>query len=227
MKDTTLLRIWAAIVLGCASLSIAISAICLALIATPARGQTLGFECAPKEFGGSGTYYTVTDTADGRSRFWVCGRNADGSPKLQHLTRLADWSPSSACSGAVAAADAAPDLVAAANAALAACRAEPAASTTAGQRYGALKAAGKAAVMAKWNADNPPAGGAVYRTPSGGSAIYPVVNGKPGLALPGRRAAGNALCNCAVTKVTSGSYTYCALDGGPPTEVAVCLKVSP
>jgi len=65
----------------------------------------------------------------------------------------------------------------------------------------------------------------VWRVPAGGSAVYPVVNGKLGVPIPNRRAAGNALCDLAKLKVVSGAYTYGAFDGGAATEVALCLKV--
>lgn len=65
-----------------------------------------------------------------------------------------------------------------------------------------------------------------WRVPAGGSAVYPVVNGKLGVPIPNRRAAGNALCDLVKLKVVSGAYTYGAFDGSAATEVALCTKVN-
>lgn len=75
-------------------------------------------------------------------------------------------------------------------------------------------------------ATKPPDGAPpVWRVPAGGSAVYPVINGKLGVPIPNRRAPGSALCDLAKLKVVSGAYTYGAFDGGAATEVALCLKV--
>lgn len=70
-----------------------------------------------------------------------------------------------------------------------------------------------------------PASGVVYKVPSGGSAVYPVVNGKLGVPLAGRRAPGNTLCDLTKLKVVVGAYTYGAFDGSGPAEAALCVKV--
>lgn len=67
----------------------------------------------------------------------------------------------------------------------------------------------------------------VWRVPSGGSAVYPVVNGKLGRYIAGKRAPGGALCDLAKLKVVSGAYTYAAYEASAPNEVALCLKVGP
>lgn len=64
----------------------------------------------------------------------------------------------------------------------------------------------------------------VYRIPANGSAVYPLVNGLPGIAIVGRRAPGNALCGAPL--VTSRGYTYGSWAGGVPTELGLCVKAS-
>lgn len=66
----------------------------------------------------------------------------------------------------------------------------------------------------------------VWRTPAGGSSVYPVASGKLGPPIAGRRAPGSALCDLALLKITSGSYTYGALAGGPATEAVLCIQAA-
>jgi hypothetical protein len=62
----------------------------------------------------------------------------------------------------------------------------------------------------------------VYKVPPGGSAVYPLVNGKPGLAIAGKRAPGSALCGTPL--VAAYGFTYGPYTGSAPNEVAVCQK---
>lgn len=72
----------------------------------------------------------------------------------------------------------------------------------------------------------PPTAASIWRVNGTGSSVYPVVNGKPGVPVPGKRAAGNTLCSCTTLKVVSGPYTYCAYDGSAANEVALCVKAA-
>lgn len=65
----------------------------------------------------------------------------------------------------------------------------------------------------------------VWRTPAGGSSIFPVSAGRLGVPISGRRAPGAALCDLSVLRIAVGSYTYGALAGGPATEAVVCVQV--
>jgi hypothetical protein len=64
----------------------------------------------------------------------------------------------------------------------------------------------------------------VWRTPSGGSSIYPVTAGRLGPPIAGRRAPGSAPCDLALLKITSGAYTYGALSGGTAAEAVLCVQ---
>ncbi len=66
----------------------------------------------------------------------------------------------------------------------------------------------------------------VWRTPAGGSSVFPVVAGRLGAPLAGRRAPGAALCDLARLRIAVGSYTYGALAGGPTTEAVLCVQVA-
>lgn len=65
---------------------------------------------------------------------------------------------------------------------------------------------------------------AVWRTPGGGSSIYPVSGARIGPPIAGRRAPGNALCDLARFRYAAGSYTYGALADGPATEAVLCVQ---
>lgn len=65
---------------------------------------------------------------------------------------------------------------------------------------------------------------AMWRTPAGGSSVYPVVGTRVGPPIAGRRAAGNAACDLARFKYTAGTYTYGALASGPDTEAVLCVQ---
>lgn len=67
---------------------------------------------------------------------------------------------------------------------------------------------------------------AVWRTPGGGSSIYPVTAGRLGAPLAGRRAPGAALCDLARMRIVVGSYTYGSLAGGPANEAVLCVQVA-
>ncbi|HNB43304.1 MAG TPA: hypothetical protein PLL72_03815 [Burkholderiaceae bacterium] len=62
----------------------------------------------------------------------------------------------------------------------------------------------------------------VYKVPANGSAVYPVVNGKPGVAIAGKRAPGGALCGTPL--ISAYGYTYGPYAGGAAGEVALCQK---
>ena len=62
----------------------------------------------------------------------------------------------------------------------------------------------------------------VYKVPAAGSAVYPAVNGKLGLAIAGKRAPGGALCGTPL--ISAYGYTYGPYAGGAPGEVALCQK---
>lgn len=66
----------------------------------------------------------------------------------------------------------------------------------------------------------------VWRTPAGGSSIFPVVAGRLGAPIAGRRAPGSALCDLARLRIAVGSYVYGALTGGPSTEAVLCVQVA-
>lgn len=64
----------------------------------------------------------------------------------------------------------------------------------------------------------------VWRTPGGGSAIYPISGTRIGAPIAGRRAPGNALCDLARFRYASGPYVYGALSGGPAGEAVLCVQ---
>lgn len=67
--------------------------------------------------------------------------------------------------------------------------------------------------------------GPVWRTPAGGSSIFPVTAGSLGVPIAGRRAPGSALCDLSRLRIVRGSFTYGALAAGPATEAVVCVQV--
>ena len=71
----------------------------------------------------------------------------------------------------------------------------------------------------------PPTG--QWRTPAAGTGtIYTTAAGKLAGLVAGRKAPPNALCDCTAAKVAVGTSSYCALTGGPASEVTLC-KAAP
>jgi len=65
-----------------------------------------------------------------------------------------------------------------------------------------------------------------WRTPATGNlTIFTYAAGRL-VGVTARKALPNNPCNCDVAKAVVGPTTYCALSSGPPTEVAVCVKVT-
>lgn len=197
-----------------------------ALLCWPMLAQAL-YPCVPKEIGGSGTYYRLTAAPNAYALQWVC-TDATGKASIYGPVWRKNFAPSMGCAAALPSMTLTglPDPIAAANAAAAACRTlSP--DATGGYADPDIDLAfrtGVASIRAAWAADHP-ASGPLYRVPSGGSAVYPVANGKLGVPIPNRRAPGNALCDLVKLKVVVGAYTYGAFDGGGPAEAALCVKV--
>lgn len=186
----------------------------LLLLALPAQAAYL---CVPKEIGGTGTYYRLTTTASASALQWVCASPA--GPIVQGPVWRKDFLPTAGCVASLSMSDPIPM----ANQAAAAC---DTAGSLANGHYadpvldGAFQA-GLVSIRTAWAADHP-ASGPVYKVPPTGSSVYPIVNGKLGIPISGRRATGNSLCDC-TSKITAGAYTYCTFSGGAPTEAALCL----
>lgn len=64
----------------------------------------------------------------------------------------------------------------------------------------------------------------VWRTPAGGSSVYPVAGTRIGPPIAGRRAPGNAACDIARFRYIVSSYTYGTLANGPATEAVLCVQ---
>lgn len=61
--------------------------------------------------------------------------------------------------------------------------------------------------------------------PTGTYRLYTTAAGKLATAIAGRIAGPNQTCNCAATKVASGTSTYCPVAAAEQTEVTLCKRV--
>ena len=194
------------------------------------------FTCAPKEFGGTGTYFTWSEVGTGRAALWVCAVLADGSPFVNYLTWRTDALPAAGCIAATVRAKLATgaDVVPQANLAMSACK-----TTSLGTDLhitdpvqDAAFQPGRAAVLARWAADHPAV--AAWRVDSPTSAdgtrpAYPYANGVRSTISTARAASGQP-CRPEVAASpygTTGSQTQQYAAFGPdyaPGMVALCKR---
>lgn len=195
----------------------------LALLLFCATAWAGPFTCAPKEYGGTGTYYTITRTTDGTERAWVCGGlSPDNTLNIGYISTLDSVSLPLVCLSGVAAINAnAADLVDAANRLLLACSVTYPPGSPEDAAYQALRSASVKAIWAKWNADHP-AAGPIYKVPFAGR-IYTYKSPTQLGDDTGRKSVTGALCKA--LKTTIGNSVYWTLDGGSDTEVTYCVKV--
>lgn len=200
----------------------------LAAVAGPVLANTT-WRCLPKEYGGSGAYFAQVADQHGKAAGWLCTGPTPADDWIFTLVRLNSGGMLPTCNttvaGALNALTTAAKPLDVANALLAECGWVPAAGTQQRAQFDALNQLAVNAVRARMPPSTPPTG-PVWRTPPGGSSVYPVANGRLGAPLAGRRAAGNALCDLAALMVRNGPYTYGAFPGGAANEAALCVQVA-
>lgn len=197
--------------------------------APPVARTFAPLSCLPNigGFGGSGRGFLSRDfaavpgatTHGGSAWGWWC-QGADGAWRPQTVAALDKYTLGGAAK-AVAAAAAASAPLAALQATLDAYRVPPNGWVET-HDWNCLHSNMVAALQATKPATTAP----VWRTPGGGSSIFPVANGRLGAPIAGRRAPGAALCDLARLRIVVGSYTYGSLAGGPATEAVLCVQVA-
>jgi hypothetical protein len=195
----------------------------LAVLAQP-------YTCLPKEFGGSGAYYTRVDTGAAVAYGTVCPPLAASSP-IQGLVHLTGFVPGASCAGgapaAAASAALSPDPVAVVNTFVAACASVPASGSADRAALDAAYQQMVTQIQAKWAADHPPAG-PIYKTQGATQRVYIVSpSGACGPSVAPITAPPNSLCDCTRFSTSVGSSKYCSLAGGAASQCTYCVKIGP
>lgn len=200
--------------------------IIMIVLAMFGKAATAAYPCIPKEYGGSGEYTAVAETAFAVSIATSCPNAPDPKKPIRVRTVLKNFAPAVTCAAAIApvaaanaaSAVAARSLLPLVNAAVAACETIPAVGTLDRQHYDEAEALALSMTRAKYAAANPPSGPVLKAT---GGTIYTFKDGKL-TPIFTRKATAGALCNCSLARTSSGTLTLCALDGGVATEVTAC-----
>ena len=206
-----------------------LSAIVLTLAALTASSTAKAFDCAPKNWGGSGSI-EHTDSSDPAGTYiaWACpAKLPDGSAGYSTHYLIALKGVPVDANATLAAVPQSGTVLDTLNAVVAAAQVPP----TAGQQaidYQRLHTFASAYVANVLAAQVVPSAVPVYRTPASGTlTVYSASGGRLTGLVAGVKAAANSLCDCAATKAVSGASTYCAWAGSAPSQVTLCLKVSP
>lgn len=185
--------------------------LCLGTALVLPRCAHADYACIPKEYGGSGLYFNVTETAVAKSAQWVCP-----DVKIYDLTWIKGENPISECMAGWSAFSVAPAL-ATANQQIGLCAtAKIVNGHYTEPKHDAAYQAGLANTRALYAAANPPAGYVVTST-----AAYPLnPDGSRSITPWPTKATLSEPCDCAV-KLSQFGATFCKVPSLSATQTIV------